>query len=379
MKRDYYEVLGIPREADLQQIKKAYRRLARELHPDVNTGDPNCEEKFKEATEAYEVLSDQEKRSLYDAYGHEGLRGGAGGFGDFGGFSDIFENIFSTFAGGGFGGSFTGGSARSAGPARGDDLSVEIQLTLEEAAFGVEKEVTFHAQGTCSACEGQGTTNPGSVTTCSECGGQGVVRVVRRTILGQIVQTAPCVRCGGRGQVIKEPCSDCQGAGRRPMERKVTVNIPAGIAAGQRIRVGGRGGAGERGARFGDLYVHVAVAPHEFFERSRDDIFYKISLTMTQAALGCTLTIPTLDGDEEVEFAAGTQPGEQKTLKGKGATRLNGHGRGDEIIKISVLIPHNLDGAQRQLLLEFEDSCANEQYGERSEGVFDRLRSFFRG
>lgn len=383
MKRDYYEVLGVPRDADTQQIKKAYRKLAREHHPDVNNNDPDCEEKFKEATEAYEVLCDPEKRAVYDAYGHDGLRRGAGGSGGFGfegfeGFSDLFENIFSSFGGGAFGSSFgTGRSGRAAGPARGDDLVVEVELTLEEAAFGVEKEISFRAQGTCPTCEGAGTTDPSSIKTCPDCNGHGVVRTVRRTMLGQFVQTGVCPRCGGTGQVIERPCEKCRGVGRVLMERSVTVKIPAGVDSGQRVRVSGRGGAGERGARAGDLYVRVVVAPHEYFERHEDDILYVAELNMVQAALGCTLTIPTLDGDEEVEFEAGTQPGDVKVLKGKGVTHLNGYGRGDQVIHVKVLVPHDLDDHQRRLLQEFDDSCLPEQYEARREGVFHKLRNLF--
>jgi len=381
MKRDYYEVLGVQRDVDVQQIKRAYRKLAREHHPDVNDGDPQCEEKFKEATEAYEVLCDPEKRSLYDAYGHEGLRrgGGSSGFDGFPGFSDIFENLFAGFGGGAFGGGSPFGGAQSAGPAAGDDLAVEVELTLEEAAFGAEKEIAFRAQGTCSACEGAGTTDPTSVKTCPECGGYGRVRTVRRTVLGQFVQAGACPRCSGGGQVIESPCKECRGAGRVFAERKVTVQIPAGIDAGQRVRVSGRGGAGERGARAGDLYVRIRVIPHESFARRDDDILYRVDLTMVQAALGATLTIPTLDGDEEVAFAAGTQPGDLKVLRGKGVPRLNGHGRGDQEILVRVLVPHDLDDKQRQLLCSFDETCGDDHYRDRSEGVLNKLRNLFTG
>jgi len=383
MKRDYYEVLGVPRDADVQQIKKAYRKLARELHPDVNCNDPECEEKFKEATEAYEVLSDQEKRNIYDSYGHEGLRrgaGGAGGFGfdDFPGFGDLFENLFGggAFGGGAFGGQ-PFGRGRPAGPAPGQDLAVQVELTLEEAAFGVEREITFQAYGVCTGCGGLGTADPSSLKSCPECGGMGRVRTVRRTILGQFVQTGPCPRCGATGQIIESPCKECRGEGRVHAERKVTVQIPAGIDGGQRIRVPGRGGAGERGARAGDLYVHVRVAPHELFERHDDDILYAVDLTMVQAAVGATLTIPTLDGDEEVTFDPGTQPGDIKVLRGKGVPHLHGHGRGDQEVLIRVLVPRELDDNQRRILQEFEEACGAEQYGDREEGVLQKLRNWF--
>jgi molecular chaperone DnaJ len=380
MKRDYYEVLGLSRDADLPQIKKAYRKLARELHPDVNCSDPACEDKFKEATEAYEVLCDSQKRGLYDAYGHDGLRRGAGGAGGFGaeGFSD-FGDLFSNLFGGAFGGAGPFGRGQPAGPARGEDLAIDVELTLEEAAFGVEKEITFKAQGACDTCEGLGTTDPASVKSCPDCGGAGRVRVVRRTILGQFVQSAPCVRCGATGQVIESPCKECAGRGRVFMEREVSVQMPAGIATGQRIRVSGRGGAGERGARAGDLYVRVVVAEHELFERRGDDILYGVDLTMVQAAIGTTLTIPTLDGDEEVTFAAGTQPGDVKALRGKGVQHLNGHGRGDQEIHVRVRIPLDLDDEQRRLLKEFDEGCGDEHYGDREEGVLQKLRNWFSG
>ncbi len=382
-KRDYYEVLGVPRDADLGQIKKAYRRLARQLHPDVNSNDPECEEKFKEATEAYEVLCDPEKRRLYDAYGHEGLRrgaGGAGGFGfdDFPGFGDLFESLFnSAFGGSPFGTTFT--TARAEGPARGDDLAVELELTLEEAALGVDKEVVFTAHGVCPKCEGLGTPTMDSIKTCPDCSGRGRVRVVRRTMLGQFIQTGVCERCDGQGIVIGKPCPHCQGEGRLLMERKLTVHIPAGIDSGQRIRVSGKGGAGQRRAQSGDLYVRIRVAPHEHFERRGDDLYSQVDLTMCQAALGAVLTVPTLDGEAEVEFSPGTQPGETKILRGKGVPRLNGHGRGDHYLSVRVLIPRDLDENQRNLLREFDESCGLEHYQARSEGVLHRLRTFFTG
>jgi molecular chaperone DnaJ len=381
MKRDYYEVLGVPRDADTQQIKKAYRKLARQHHPDVNNHDPDCEEKFKEATEAYEVLCDEEKRSIYDRFGHDGLRRGSGGpgggFDGFAGFGDIFENIFSSF-GGGFGGFGGGFGSRPAGPARGDDLAVDVELTLEEAAFGVEKEITFKALSSCDACEGVGTTDPSSVKTCPQCGGSGRVRTVRQTMLGQFVQTSVCPQCSGSGLIIEAPCGECGGAGRKVAERKVTVRIPGGIDNGQRVRVSGRGGAGERGAAAGDLYVRVTVAPHDLFERRDDDILYQVDLTMVQAALGTTVMVPTLEGEEEMVFEPGTQPGEVKVMRGKGIKHLNGLGRGNQEVMVRVLVPHDLDEQQRQLLAEFDASCGPDNYAARPDGVFSRLRSLFR-
>ena len=252
-------------------------------------------------------------------------------------------------------------------------------MTLEEAAFGVEKEITFRANGTCSACEGAGTTDPSSVKTCPECNGLGQVRTIRRTVLGQFVQSGPCPRCGGQGQVIETPCEKCRGLGYVYGERKVKVQIPAGIDAGQRIRVTGRGGAGERGAQAGDLYVRVAVAPHQLFERRGDDILHPVDLTMVQAALGATLTIPTLNGDEEVTFAPGTQPGDVKVLRGKGVPRLHGYGRGDQEILIRVLVPRDLDEQQRRMLQDFEETTRAEHYGEADEGVLQKIRNWLSG
>ncbi len=234
-----------------------------------------------------------------------------------------------------------------------------MELTLEEAAFGVEKEITFTAQAVCPECEGVGTADASSVKACADCGGRGQVRTVRRTMLGQFIQTGMCPRCMGTGQIIEQPCEACRGAGRRPAERKVTVQIPAGIDHGQRIRVTGKGGAGERGQRSGDLYVHVSVLPHEIFERHGDDILTTVDLTMVQAALGVTLTVPTLDGDEELEFAAGTQPGDVKVLRSKGVQHLNGHGRGDQAIHVRIIVPRDLDENHRRMLEEFDESVGS--------------------
>jgi molecular chaperone DnaJ len=306
--------------------------------------------------------------------------GGAGGFdfNGFPGFGDLFENLFGgAFGGGGFGGS-PFGAAQQRGPAHGDDLAIEVELTLEEAAFGVEKEITFTAQGTCEACEGAGTTDASSVKTCPECGGRGQVRTVRRTMLGQFIQAGICPRCSGTGQIIEKPCPECRGAGRRPAERTVTVQVPAGIDEGQRIRGAGHGGPGSE-VRAGDLVRAHSQQPHELFQRHGDDIYTAIDLTMVQAALGATVTVSTLDGDEEVEFSPGTQPGDVKVLRSKGVHRLNGHGRGDQAITVRVIVPRGLDEKHRQLLEDFDDAVGAEHYAERPDGVLHKLRTFFTG
>jgi molecular chaperone DnaJ len=376
MKRDYYEVLGVARDAGTQEIKRAYRKLARELHPDVNSTDPQCEEKFKEATEAYEVLCDSEKRRLYDAYGHDAFRRGAGadggGFGGFGDFGDIFESFFGS-------GIFGGGGARRQGPVRGQDLAVELEIDLEEAAFGVKRDVTLEILDTCGECGGSGAADQSAVHTCQDCGGSGQVRVVRSTMLGQMVQSGPCARCGGRGRVIDDPCLGCRGQGRAYREQVLTVDVPAGISDGQRIRLNGRGAAGERGGPPGDLYVHVTITAHDYFKREGDNILYELDLTMVQAALGARLTVPTLDGEEEVEFVPGTQPGEVKVLKGRGVPHLRGMGRGDQKVLVNVLIPRDLSEQQKGLLRDLDACLEVGQYNRRSDGFLGKLKHIFTG
>jgi len=378
MKRDYYEILGVDKGADEKQIKKAYRALAHRFHPDVNDHDPDTEEKFKEATEAYEILSDPEKRNIYDTYGHDGLRGGGTGgpFGGGGAFTD-FGDIFETFFGGDMFGGGRGG--RRAGPARGSDLGVQIELDLHEAAFGTKRDVVVERVESCDACQGTGSEDPSAVTSCTECGGAGQVRTVRRTPFGQFMQAGACVACGGTGRSLENPCVECGGTARAGREQTLTVDIPAGIAEGQRIRLTGEGNAGANGGPSGDLYVEVAVTPHPDFDRQGDDIICRQDLTMVQAALGVTMAVPTLDGEEEVHFSPGTQPGEVQVLRARGVPRLRGTGRGDQHILANVMIPRDLDEHQRELLEELDECCGMEHYAEHSEGLFNRLRHLFTG
>ena len=360
---DYYEVLGVSRDATPDDIKRAYRRLARQYHPDANPGDPEAAERFKEINAANEVLSDPSKRQRYDQFGDASV--GAGGFGGFGNISDIFE----TFFGGGFGG---GGGRR--GPARGADVLAEIELTLEEAAAGVEREVEVTTLGACSDCNGSGAAPGTFPTRCSDCGGTGEVRSVRRTMLGNVVTATTCPRCGGAGQEVATPCPACRGRGRVEVTDTLTVPIPAGVDDGARLRVSGRGEAGVRGGRSGDLYVGINVLSHEVFRRAGSDLACEVGVPMTVAALGGSVTIPTLEGPEEVEVPAGTQSGEVKRLRGRGMPHLGGRGRGELVVLLKVETPTDLDAEQVELLQRFA-KLRDEQVG--SKGFFDRIKEAF--
>ncbi len=347
MPRDAYEVLGVDRDADETQIKKAFRRLARELHPDVNTDDPEAEEKFKEAAEAYEILSDPERRAIYDQAGYEGLkRGGAApDMGAFGSFSDLFEAFFG--GGGGFG----------RGPAPGDDALVEVTLDLAEAATDSSVEVSFEVVDTCERCHGNGAEPGTPIVTCERCGGAGRLQAVQRTPFGQMVRTVACDRCDGSGKIPENPCAQCDGRGREVRERTLKVDVPAGISDGQRIRLSGRGHAGEPGGMPGDLYVRVRVREDERFVRDGDDLICALDVAAPLAALGTTLPVPTLEGEEELEIPAGTQPGEVITLRHRGMPILQRPGRrGDLKVVVDVVIPRRLRPEQKDLLRQLADS-----------------------
>ncbi len=370
MKRDYYEVLGVSRSASGAEIKKAFRRRARELHPDVNKDDPDAEAKFKELAEAYECLSNPETRATYDRYGFEGLR--RGGFQDFSHVS--FEDIIRSFFGEGiFGeGFFSGGSRRS----RGADVAVEVEISLEEAAAGVQREVEYSVVGDCENCGGSGAAPGSSRRTCPTCGGGGVVRTVTRSAFGQFVRTGACHACGGAGSVVDEPCSECSGTGAVQTQRRLAVDIPPGIDDGQRIRVTGMGSRGEGNGPSGDLYVQVRVAEHEQLVRDGDDLVYHQPLTIVDAALGTTVSIPTIDGEMELDVAPGTQFGEVKTIRGKGMPRLRGRGRGDLKVVMDVIVPRNLNREQRELLKKFEETTSEKNYN-GGEGFFERIKAAF--
>jgi molecular chaperone DnaJ len=370
--RDYYELLGVRRDASDTEIKKAFRALARELHPDVSDA-PDAEERFKQVVEAYEVLSKPETRQLYDRYGHAGLR--SGGFhsraGDFTDISDLFAAFF--------GDDLLGGRGRQRS-SRGADVVAQVEITLAEAATGTSRDVQVELAELCGRCGGDGAEPGTEVTTCPACGGSGQLQQVSQALFAQFVRTVPCARCQGRGRLIEKHCTECEGAGRVLRERALRVEIPAGIHDGQRIRLGGEGHAGPLGGASGDVYVLVRVQEDSRFVREGDDVYSTLELTLTQAALGARVTIPTLAGEQELEVEAGVQPGQVIVLRGKGMPQLQGFGKGDQRILVSVLVPKRLDDEQRRLLEELQASERPDNYpGERGdEGFFGRLKNAFR-
>ena len=377
--RDYYDVLGVPRDADDATIKKAFRRLARELHPDVNSHDPNAEEKFKEAAEAYEVLSDADRRATYDRYGREGLRSGgyAPNFEAFGSVSDLFEAFFG--GGSAFGDLFgMGGAARAGGRMQGGDVAVTAEIDLAEAASGSTVEVSYEAVELCEHCHGNGAEPGTPIETCPRCQGTGQLRAVTRTPLGQIMRTTVCDHCHGDGRVARDPCKACRGRGRRVERPKVRVDVPAGIADGQRIRIAGRGHAGERGGPAGDLYVLIRVREDSRFVRDGDDLVTAVDVSAPLAALGTVVEVPTVDGEIELEIPAGTQPHETLIVRGAGMPALRGRRTGDLRVVVNVVVPRHLNREQRELLEELADSMSPHNL-RTEEGVFGKLRRAFGG
>jgi molecular chaperone DnaJ len=371
---DPYELLGVPRDADDTTIKKAFRKLARELHPDVNSHDPDAEEKFKAAAEAYEILSDAERRATYDRYGHEGLRSGgqSPNFDGFGSISDLFDAFF----GGSFGGGF-GGGART-GPRQGEDVAVAAEIDLEQAYRGAKVDVQFEAIDRCEHCHGNGAEPGTPIETCDKCGGHGVLQAVTRSPFGQVVRQVACDKCGGDGRIAQTPCEVCDGRGLVVGHRRLEVDVPAGIADGQRIRLSGRGHAGEHGGPPGDLYVVVQVALGEGWLRDEDDLVTVSDIPAPLAALGTSVTIGHPDGDVEVEVPAGTQPGTVLTVKGKGMPMLRRQGRfGDLRVVANVVIPRRLTAKQRDLLQQLGDSISEEQLRDDDESMVGKLRRLF--
>lgn len=373
--RDYYEILGVSRDATAEQIKRAYRKAAMKYHPDRNPDDPDAEARFKEAAEAYEVLSDSQKRQRYDRYGHEGLRGA--GVHDFG--SMNAEDIFSMFedlfgGGGGFSEFFGGGGRRGRRGRRGYDLETEIEIELDEAASGARREVSFTRQDTCDTCSGSGARPGSDPETCVACGGQG--RVAMRQGLFQMVRTCP--NCGGEGRVIRDKCRDCNGSGKQPRDRAIEVKIPAGIHDGQIIRVPDEGEPGDRGGPRGDLHVIVHVKRHRLFERHNDDLLLRLPISFTQAALGTTVDVPTLHGQQELTISPGTQHGQTYTIRGEGMPNLRSGRRGDLVLQIMIEIPKKLTEDQERLLREFAET-EDHRILPHSRGFWDKIKEYLSG
>ena len=379
-KRDYYEVLGIKKGASDDEIKKAYRQMAKKYHPDLNKGDASAEQMFKDVNEAYSVLSDPQKKARYDQYGHAGVDpsyggGTDGGFGGFGGsgFEDLGD-IFSSFFGGGFGG---GSSSRRNAPRQGEDRETRINISFDEAVFGCSKDVKFYRIELCPDCSGSGAAKGTSPETCSACSGTGRVRVGQRTPFGVVQTERSCDKCGGTGKIVKTPCQTCVGKGYVRKQKNFNVNIPAGIDDGQSITLRGQGDAGRNGGPNGDLYVTVSVTKHKIFNRDGMNIYYDIPITFTEAALGAKINIPTLEGTEEYVVPEGTQPGTVFTLKNRGVTEVQGTRRGNLSFRVNVEVPKNLTQKQKDLLCEFADSCGEKNTAQKK-NFFDKLRDTFK-
>ncbi len=375
MPRDPYEVLGVGRDASAQDIKKAFRQLAMELHPDVNAHDPDAEEKFKEAAEANEILSDPERRATYDRYGHEGLRSGgyAPNFDGFGSIGDLFNAFFGGGPSGRGGPAYPDGHTPGGAGRQGGDIAVAIELDLLEAANGARVEVSYEAVDRCEHCHGNGAEPGTPIATCARCGGAGQLQAVTRTMLGQMVRTIVCDECHGDGRVPEQPCGECRGRGRVTSRRTLEVDVPAGISEGQRIRIGGRGHAGEAGAPDGDLYVVVRVRADDRFVREGDDLITALDIAAPLAALGGTIEAPTLEGETSIELPAGTQPGEVLTVRGQGMPSLRRGRRGDLRVVVNVVVPRHLSPEQRELMERLNDSLREENLRSQ-ESVFAKLR-----
>ena len=385
-KRDYYEVLGVSKDADAKEIKKAYRKLAMKYHPDKNPGDKAAEEKFKEINEAYEVLSDEEKRSTYDRFGHNGLNGQAGfgggqgfggfsGSGGFGGFEDIFGDIFGSGFGG-FGGS--GSSSRRRGPRRGADISQSVTIKFEEAAFGKKIKVKINRSEECDECHGSGAKPGTTKKTCPTCHGSGTVQSVQRTPFGNIASQRTCSTCNGEGEINESPCNKCHGKGSVRKTKTIEVDIPAGIDDGQMIKLSGQGEVGEKGGPRGDLYIVVNVQKHEIFTREGYDVYIEMPIRFTQAALGDKLEVPTLDGKVSYNLPEGTQTGTVFRLREKGIPKLRSNSRGDQYVKVIIDTPKKLNDEQKELLRKFDESCGNKVH-EKQRSWKSKIDNFFKG
>ncbi len=378
-KRDYYEVLGVPKGASEEEIKKAFRKVAKKYHPDLNPNDKQAEANFKEANEAYAVLSNPEQRAKYDQFGHAGLGDqGFGGFGGFGGagfdVGDIFDNLF----GGGFGGFGGSSSGRRAGPQHGANLKYRLALDFLEAAFGVEKEITITKDDLCDTCGGTGS-KPGTHTKkCTVCGGTGQVSQRQQTMFGTVMTSRSCAACKGQGTIIEDPCETCRGTGRHSKKKTLKVKIPAGINQGEMLTLRGEGEPGTKGGPHGDLYIEISIRPHPIFKRDGFNTYCEVPVTFPQAALGGDVSIPTIDGPYNYRIREGTQPGETITIRGKGIPVINRTNmRGDHQVKILVEVPKNLDPRQKEMLRDFEASCTDRNYLNRG-SFFSKIKDLFK-
>lgn len=369
-KRDYYEVLGVPKDAQKDQIKRAFRKLARQYHPDVNR-EAGSDEKFKEINEAYEVLCDPQKRAAYDRFGHAAFQGGGGGAGfqDFAGFgsmADIFEEFFTGFS--------NNGRRRRSGPRRGADLRYDLEIDFLDAVFGVEKTIEITRPAICTDCDGSGA-EPGTIPiTCTECNGSGEVRRVQQSILGQFVNVATCPTCSGTGQKIVDKCSTCFGRGQVQQTKPLNVKIPAGIDSEMQIRLTGEGAPGEHGGPSGNLFVVIFVKPHQYFQRRGEDIYLPLDINVSQAALGDEIVVPTVDGEAELKIPAGTQPGSKFTMRGRGVPRLKRAGRGDQHVVVQVAIPKKLTDEQQQLFYDLGETLGKEVIPQHDKGIFSQFK-----
>ncbi|WP_101697349.1 molecular chaperone DnaJ [Clostridium minihomine] len=374
-KRDYYEVMGVPKNASDDEIKKAYRKLAKQYHPDLNPGDKTAEAKFKEVNEAYEVLSDNEKKARYDQFGHAGVDpnfGGGPGGSPFDGDIDLGD-IFNSF----FGGFGVGRNANPNAPRRGRDAQASVAISFEEAAKGCKKQVSYQRVESCQVCSGTGAETGTDVKTCSQCSGTGQVRVNQRTPFGVVQTTRSCDKCGGKGKVVEKPCHACSGSGRVKKVKNLEIAVPAGIDDGQVLNVGGQGDSGVNGGPSGDLHVYVSVRPHPIFERRGNDVWCEMPITFTQAALGAEVVVPTLDGQVSYQVHDGTQPGDVFKLRGKGIPNLNGRGRGDQYVRVTIEVPKNLSQKQKELLLEFDGAGDEQRNYQKRKTFFDKIKDMF--
>lgn len=373
-KRDYYEVLGVSRNATEDELKKAYRKLAKQYHPDLNPGDKAAEASFKEVNEAYAVLSDAEKRRTYDQYGHAGVDGqGFGGFNG-GGFNIDLEDLFGSFFGGGFG----GGGRQKGGPQRGANLKYRMNLDFMEAAFGVERTININKEDVCDTCKGNGTRDGSTPDKCQTCQGTGQVNQRQQTMFGAVMTQRPCTVCGGRGTTVKDPCPDCHGQGRRAKAKTLQVKVPAGINDGEMLTLRGEGEPGSGGGPYGDLYVEIHLRPHPVFQREGYNTFCEVPITFPQASLGSEVDIPTIDGPYAFHLKEGTQPGELFTIRGKGIPYINRNNvRGDHQFRVVLEVPRHLSEQQKEMLQQFEKSCSEKNYQKRG-NFFSKLKDLFK-